>query len=253
MSTAHRPTFHNAIAKDDRASRGVPTTKVSSRDLPGHRSLKERVSGQSTLEDLKTKDFKSALAAKEDAHFRSKRRAEFLASGGGSGVPSIEAPPPLLALEDQDEVNPFPEDADDEGPKHLNRKRIRPGAETEGYNEDDDDDDDEDDEEAELLRELENIKRERAEEEAQRREAAEKEQAEAEREQIMRYNPLVHQNIDTTTGGGGALKISWEDDVVFKNQAKLTATQKSDLKKKKFVNDPVRSEFHKRFLQKYIV
>lgn len=36
----------------------------------------------------------------------------------------------------------------------------------------------------------------------------------------------------------------WDDDVVFKNQARGT----EDKKKKEFVNDLLRSDFHKRFM-----
>lgn len=37
---------------------------------------------------------------------------------------------------------------------------------------------------------------------------------------------------------------SWDDDVVFKNQARGT----EDKKPKEFVNDLLRSDFHKRFM-----
>lgn len=40
----------------------------------------------------------------------------------------------------------------------------------------------------------------------------------------------------------------WDDDVVFKNCAKG-----EDAKLKKgFINDPLRSEFHKKFMEKYV-
>ena len=43
------------------------------------------------------------------------------------------------------------------------------------------------------------------------------------------------------------MKRRWDDDVVFKNQAK-------EEKKvaKRFINDTVRNDFHKRFLSKYV-
>ena len=41
----------------------------------------------------------------------------------------------------------------------------------------------------------------------------------------------------------------WDDDVVFKNCAKGVDDQKKD---KRFVNDTLRSEFHKKFMEKYI-
>jgi protein CWC15 len=42
---------------------------------------------------------------------------------------------------------------------------------------------------------------------------------------------------------------SWDDDVVFKNQARGTEDKKS----KEFVNDLLRSDFHKRFMVSLLV
>ena len=41
----------------------------------------------------------------------------------------------------------------------------------------------------------------------------------------------------------------WDDDVVFKNQARGTEDKG---KKKEFINDLLRSDFHKRFMSKYV-
>lgn len=41
----------------------------------------------------------------------------------------------------------------------------------------------------------------------------------------------------------------WDDDVVFKNCAKGIDEAKRE---KRFVNDTLRSEFHKKFMEKYI-
>ena len=41
----------------------------------------------------------------------------------------------------------------------------------------------------------------------------------------------------------------WDDDVVFKNCAKDEAER---LKAKGYINDTLRSEFHKKFMDKYI-
>lgn len=95
-----------------------------------------------------------------------------------------------------------------------------------------DDDDDDEDETAALLRELEKIKRERAEEKArQERERAEMQQATRE-EEIALGNPLLNlenalrggqQGGAGSTAGEGAggfgVKRRWDDDVIFKNQA----------------------------------
>jgi protein CWC15 len=43
------------------------------------------------------------------------------------------------------------------------------------------------------------------------------------------------------------VKRRWDDDVVFKNQ-----TKHEPKTAKRFVNDTIRSDFHRRFLNKYI-
>lgn len=91
---------------------------------------------------------------------------------------------------------------------------------------------------AALMRELEKIKKERAaakaKEEAER--AAEEEQ---QREiDVARGNPLLNAKDFT-------MKRRWDDDVVFKNQARGTEDRN---KKKEFINDMLRSDFHKKFM-----
>ena len=41
------------------------------------------------------------------------------------------------------------------------------------------------------------------------------------------------------------MKRRWDDDVVFKNQARGTEDKN---KKKEFINDMLRSDFHKKFM-----
>lgn len=54
----------------------------------------------------------------------------------------------------------------------------------------------------------------------------------------------------SSTGSSSSfgIKRRWDDDVIFKNQARGT----SETPKKEFVNDLLRTEFHKRFLKKFI-
>ena len=85
---------------------------------------------------------------------------------------------------------------------------------------------------------MEKIKRERAEKkQAEDRERTEKEQEQRESD-IAYGNPLLNPNKDTET------KRRWDDDVVFRNQAR--GTEKKG--KPEFVNDLLRSDFHKRFM-----
>lgn len=103
--------------------------------------------------------------------------------------------------------------------------------------ESDDSDVDSDDEEmAEIQRTLEYIKL------MQEKEKLEKEMKEKEEmDRIkMSSNPLLAE-------GGFTIKKKWYEDTVFRNQAKQEKPYK-----KRFINDTVRNDFHKRFLDKYI-
>jgi hypothetical protein len=88
------------------------------------------------------------------------------------------------------------------------------------------------------MRELERIKKERAEAKAKE----ERERAVEEEEQreidVARGNPLLNARDFT-------MKRRWDDDVVFKNQARGTEDKN---KKKEFINDMLRSDFHKKFM-----
>jgi protein CWC15 len=88
------------------------------------------------------------------------------------------------------------------------------------------------------MRELEKIKKERAEakaKEERERAAEEDEQREID---VARGNPLLNKE-------DFAMKRRWDDDVVFKNQARGTEDRN---KKKEFINDMLRSDFHKKFM-----
>ncbi|KAK5239596.1 complexed with cef1p [Cryomyces antarcticus] len=91
------------------------------------------------------------------------------------------------------------------------------------------------------MRELEKIKAERA---AQRaaddaaKAARDQEQREVD---IARGNPLLNATDFN-------VKRRWDDDVIFRNQARGT----EDKRKKEFVNDLLRSDFHRRFMSKYV-
>lgn len=92
--------------------------------------------------------------------------------------------------------------------------------------------------EEELLRELGRIKQERAEAEAKRLAEEAAKEAAIKQQEIETANPLL--------GGGAALRRRWDDDTVFRNQSVKAGP------KRQFVNDVVRSDFHKKFLNKYI-
>lgn len=105
--------------------------------------------------------------------------------------------------------------------------------------------DDDDDDEAELLAELERIKQERAEEAA--RAAAEAAAVEEQRlrEEVSTGNPLLQNTLGSKSDF--RLKRKWDDDVVFRNQA-----SKEPVQQRRFINDTIRSDFHRRFLDRYM-
>ncbi|KAK2672186.1 hypothetical protein RAB80_012265 [Fusarium oxysporum f. sp. vasinfectum] len=69
-----------------------------------------------------------------------------------------------------------------------------------------------------------------------------KEEEEARERDIALGNPLLNKQDFN-------MKRRWDDDVVFKNQARGTEDKG---KKKEFVNDLLRSDFHRRFMSKYV-
>jgi len=106
-------------------------------------------------------------------------------------------------------------------------------------------DDDDDDDTATLLAELNKIKRERMQDQA-KREAEKKQDSERIRmENILSGNPLL--SYASAPKGNVKVKRRWNDDVVFKNCARSEIMEKND-----FINDSLRSEFHKKFMEKYI-
>lgn len=127
-----------------------------------------------------------------------------------------------------EEDNPFPEDADE----------IGPDSEEEKSEAGDDDDEDEDTEE--LMRELAKIKKEREAEEEATKAITRKQDERARRDEIMKGNPLL-------STGDFSLKRKWDDDTVFKNQARTAPKMKQ-----RYINDAVRSDFHRKFLNKYV-
>ncbi|EGD93620.1 pre-mRNA splicing factor cwc15 [Trichophyton tonsurans CBS 112818] len=234
MTTAHRPTFDPARGKE--AQRGPA---YHQRLLPAHTHLKVRQPGQGGAADAQpeTRDLRAELLKAEAAHFAKLK---------GGPVPSnADAEPPVPKR--QLESAPERDDNADEDPEAKRRRILEEtrdiDADSDGGDSDssEEDSDDEEDETAELMRELEKIKRERAEQ----REREEQEQAVKEQEkreiEIARGNPLLNpQDFN--------IKRRWDDDVIFKNQARGTEN-KGD---KEFVNDLLRSDFHKRFMSKYV-
>ncbi len=143
---------------------------------------------------------------------------------------------------------------------------MRPGRGAAADSEEDENDDSEDsdsdsdddgggggeDETELLMRELEKIKAERAAERA-RAEEAERLVAERAREQAALHgNPLLQPAAGAagSSSSGFAVKRRWDDDVIFKNQARPEAAERG--RGKRFINDMIRSDFHRKFMAKFL-
>lgn len=119
------------------------------------------------------------------------------------------------------------------------------GASSSGSEEESGEDDSDDEEE--LMRELERIKKERA-AEAEKKEAERRETESARRaEALLSGNPLLAASLGGDPGSFN-VKRRWDDDVVFRGQA----GGPEGPPRKRFINDTIRSDFHKKFLSRYV-
>jgi protein CWC15 len=287
MSTAHRPTWDPAQAREIKGS----SRQYSVRDMAAHTKLKFRCGlhqlsvplftyntaipthfprqpGQTSVSEVKKSNLRAELLAAE-AEARAKKRK-------AAGLPVEDEPPVVVAAIEDAEANKRRKvlqealemdkdadsdededaDADADGPKGGDAKCVaqlrvfstRACAYVSGYSgehnkggkegdggdgagagrdgeeeEDEDEDDDEEDDTAELFRELEKIKRERA-AEKERVEQAEAAVTEAERDaRIATANPLLNlaaalgnaPGINTTAPGTFAVKRRWDDGALL--------------------------------------
>ncbi|KAL2245199.1 protein CWC15 homolog A [Sesamum indicum] len=222
MTTAARPTWAPAKGGNEQGGTRIfgPSQKYSSRDIASHTTLKPRKEGQDTQEELQRRNLRDELEDRERRHFSSKedrdrrKGGHLLLEGSRRDV--------------EDRIVPRSVDADD--------------ADVDAQSDDDsdDDEDDEDDEES-LLAELERLRKEKAEQKEQEERQKQEEELKAKEEQLLRGNPLLNNPTSFS------VKRRWDDDVVFKNQARgETKTPK------RFINDTIRNDFHRKFLQKYM-
>ncbi|KXL50221.1 hypothetical protein M433DRAFT_61650 [Acidomyces richmondensis BFW] len=238
MTTAHRPTFDPARGKE--AARGEA---YHQRLLPAHKTLKFRQATQGSPSEQARRDLKAELLKNEAKHFarlegrkiaddeegtvddgaqEQKNVLQIEACGGGEGgeVEDFEAKKRRVLEETRD----------------IDADSVSSSSESES--------EDEEDETAELMRELAKIKAERAEKAAAEAAAQAKKEEEQRERDIAFGNPLLNPRKDEY-----GVKRRWDDDVVFKNQAR--GTEESG-KEKRFVNDLLRSDFHRRFMDKYV-
>jgi len=264
MTTAHRPTWKAAVGKSQEggwSSGGSVSTLRSILDAPSHTKLKVRhpsqqydVDEQARKEDILKVSLKKLQAMEE------KRQISTIV-GKRSLDERVEAEGRqklLKATADVDDVGLRAkyDDADDDcgdgdggdGVWSDVEDVVDQGSDLDASDSDDDsgdsDDEDSEDEEAALQAELAKIRKERENVKAKvDAEVRAEEQSQLE-EAALIGNPLLNAG-DTS----GKLKRRWNDDVVFRNQAK----GEPDQGKKRFINDTVRNDFHKRFLNKFVL
>ncbi|KAL9106829.1 MAG: hypothetical protein Q9227_008162 [Pyrenula ochraceoflavens] len=195
---------------------GIPSTLTASP------YTSQSSSGQGSEAETGSRDLRAELLAAEAEHF-----ARIKGPGDEPSVTSSATPKRML------DAAPDDTGSSDEDPDVKRRRILEESrdidADSGGYDSDssdEDSDEDEEDETAELARELEKIKRERAEKKAQ--EDAEKaaQEQEAREQDIALGNPLLNPQSFN-------VKRRWDDDVIFKNQARGTEDKG---KKKEFVN-----------------
>lgn len=224
MTTAARPTFEPARGGSGKGEGDLSalSKQYSSRDLPAHTKLKYRQEGQSATSELRSRDFRKDLEERErvsrDKRERGRESGNTTSSSSSSKRPRLDQ----LPAANLDADDPLDDDEDEE------------------------EDTDSGDDEAELMAELQKIKKERATEIA-RKEAEKKAEEERIRmENIIKGNPLMQSVPDKPADF--RVKRRWDDDVVFKNCARGEV----DKKERRFINDTLRSDFHKKFMEKYI-
>ncbi|KAJ9672466.1 hypothetical protein PVL29_025899 [Vitis rotundifolia] len=228
MTTAARPTWAPAKGGNEQGGTRIfgPSQKYSSRDIASHTTLKPRKEGQDTSEELQKRNLREELEERERRHFSSKDKNYGEDRDRRKGHLLLEG----VKRDADDRIVPRSVDADDSDIE----------VKSDESDDDDDDDDDEDDTEA-LLAELEQIKKERAEEMLRMEREKQEEELKAKEAELIRGNPLLNNPTSFT------VKRRWDDDVVFKNQARGEAKTP-----KRFINDTIRNDFHRKFLQKYM-
>ncbi|KAJ3316007.1 hypothetical protein HDV04_000215 [Boothiomyces sp. JEL0838] len=221
MTSAARPTFLPAIGGHSLRDTGAgPVTMQSAKDLAAHTKLKFRQKGQFSKDEMRRIDLKAQLQEKEQAYFQKIKSSATLST-------NVEEKFIEFQNLDKDDT-----DEDDDGRKCLTL--------------DDDDEEEDEDDTAELMKELEKIKQERRQEQERiEREQLEQEEREAE-ERAMTGNPLLNES--TLGGSSFTIKRRWDDDVIFKNQSRGVV----EAPKKRFINDMLRSDFHRKFMDKYV-
>eukprot|EP00606_Chrysophyceae_sp_TOSAG23-5_P001582 GSChrysophyteH2.ASY1.ANO1.1253.1 assembled CDS len=246
----HRPTYFAIKGRTDTST----SARTCVRDNTAHTVLKTRDQAATSRDSVKVPDdkeerrkrFRQELAAKEARIRTSEKNVDGLfqvTENDSSNNKGLNNEARLLT----EEAHASSADATDGG---ANGRGVDSDGFDSSENEGDSDSDSDSDEEAALQAELAKIRQERADAKAHKEEEESKEL----RQRAVDGNPLVAVGggIDAIAKkgiGSESLKIKrrWNDDVIFKNTAKDEPQQK-----KRFINDTVRSDFHKGFMKQYL-
>uniref|UniRef100_A0AC35U1Z0 MFS domain-containing protein n=1 Tax=Rhabditophanes sp. KR3021 TaxID=114890 RepID=A0AC35U1Z0_9BILA len=231
MTTAHRPTFDPARGGTGRGESeyGKLTQQFSSKDMPAHKTLKYREGDQIPEVALSKKELKRQLEAREVKAIESGASRK----GAHNGVGSFGESSSKKSKYDSVDGNVNTLESTDDA-ENSDQSGEDSGSESE-------------DDEAALLAELAKIKKARAQEKVKKEEERVAEEERIRMDSFKNGNPLL--NLEKTSSKGGfKVKRRWDDDVIFKNCAK---GQDKD-KRSTFINDSLRSEFHRKFMDKYI-
>jgi len=227
MTTAARPTWDTAKGGTSLRERDLSamSKQYSSRDLPSHTKLKSREAGQGTRDEHRAKDYKGELEDRERVALRDRTKERARRDGK-----SVQDSPPPVKKSRTEAVTLATLDADDP------------------VDSSDSDDDDSDDDTAVLMAELNKIKAEKARDEAEKEAGKREEEEQIRMENILSGNPLLKEKYAESGKSDMKIKKRWDDDVVFKNCSRAEPENKDA----EFINDSLRNEFHKRFMDKYI-
>jgi len=229
MTTASRPTFAPAMGGQNRGetSLSAMTKQYSSRDLASHTKLKYRDIGQGTVDEVRSKDLKRELDEREKASKDKSDRKDRDRERQPKSAIAFHSTQKKSRTEHGGNI-----DADDP---------------IEDESDDSSEEEDDDDNTAVLMAELQRIRAERAAEAAKKEIEQRQEEERIRTENILSGNPLLNY---TSKAPKTDLRVKrrWDDDVVFKNCSRA----EPDKKTPQFINDSLRSEFHKKFMDKYI-
>lgn len=231
MTSAARPTWSAALASGEGlrdGSSSAPTLQICAKDQPGHLKLKLRKIGQDAPEEIRSKNFRNEQNVSE--------ATQHLLTSYISGDSDMEIDD-SNSEEEQKEEAVFSYEIASKDINELNDSESENGRFEQVFENDHDDGE----EDEELMRELEKIRKEREAEKL----AKEKKAAESDPRAALSDNPLFSKATEVSSFGA---KRRWDDDVVFKNQAKGL----DEKPEKRFINDTTRSDFHRRFMDKFI-